>query len=543
MNASAARSGAPRGADAVRWAAAFWASVGLVLTATDARAWPERDAPDRAQVADLRAKFPRAAVLFEQGEASAHAGSLDDALRSFRQGRSEDPIHAGLFWRRECETLTSLGRHDEAKTACWNAVQEQRSPSTIAATVRALVTGPAAPTFDEVHQALTLLLLERRDSPVDPPQLVAARCNIAESIGDGIMLQHCANDLERISPDYPPTMAARATLDAQCPPWRFWLGWLAIAAACVVTLADWLRRLARRRAMRVPSAGAIVAAVLVSFATFSATARADLPPAPPGALLSDWAIDDKDPEGHVPSQKDMNADPLQAGYWLQDLIMKAELATKHGDHQAAIKYYRAMFKAVPERATALTRLCSEYEAVGDLNEAINACGTALMLDGVIINDYAHFVRLLLRKPGALGPKDVAAATNVINHLKDTVSGKGAAYELECELGVRTSDVEQLKECTTALAATAPSDPKTISYEWALAMLQSKFSRARELLAQAKVVGTTDESLKNMELAVDAGDRQERRWAALTALGAMLLLVGLVYGIVTVGRRRAIQASA
>jgi len=75
-------------------------------------------------------------------------------------------------------------------------------------------------------------------------------------------------------------------------------------------------------------------------------------------------------------------------------------------------------QAVPDKPVALIRLCAEYEAVNDLTAAINSCGLALMLDGVSIKDYAHFVQLLLSKPEPLGPKDVAAATNVINHLRN-----------------------------------------------------------------------------------------------------------------------------
>jgi hypothetical protein len=520
------------------------ATATQALAATSAAAaWPVRDPPDAARVAEMHANRPQAADLLEKGEALAAAGSLEEALRVFRDGHSQDVVDAGFFSRRECETLTALGRHDEAKIACWQSLQEMRVPQGIVATTRALVTGPAPPTFDEIHQALMLVLVERSKSLFEQPRLAEAMCDVAESIGDGVMLQHCTEDLERLAPDYAPTKRARALLDAPCPNWRFWLGWLAIAGACVVTLADALRRFARRRSIGIRGAGTAAMVVLTSLAAFSKTARADLPPAPPGAMLSDWSVDDHDPEAHVPTPKQMNENPLQAGYWVQDVIMKAQLATKHGDHPAAIKYYRALFKAVPDKAISLVRLCAEYEAVDDLNAAINSCGLALMLDGVSINDYAHFVRLLLVKPGPLTPKDVAAATNVINHLKEDVAGKSAGYQLECELGVRVGDVPMLKECTTALAVSAPGDQKTLSFEWALAMQQSQYGRARTLLAQVKAAGASDESVKNMELALDAGDRHQRKWLAVTAGGTLLFIVGLAYGFVIMARRRQVAATA
>jgi tetratricopeptide (TPR) repeat protein len=524
--------------------AAVATATAILVSASAAAAGPLRDAPEAARVAAMHVHYPQAAEQLEKGEALAAAGSLEEALQAFREGHAQDPVDAGIFWRRECETLTALGRHDEAKTACWNSLQELRVPQTIVATTRALVTGPTPPSYNEIHQALTLILVERSKSLFEQPRLAEAMCDVAESIGDGVMLQHCTEELERMAPDYPPTKHARAVLDAPCPPWRFWLGWLAIAGACIATLADAGRRFARKRALGIGGAGTAAAIVLASLALLPRTARADLPPAPPGTMMSNWAVDDHDPEAHVPSLKEMNADPLQAGYWVQDVLTKAQLATKHGDHQAAIKYYRALFKAVPDKPIALLRLCAEYEAVNDLNGAINSCGLALMMDGVTIRDYAHFVQLLLSRPGPLSPKDVAAATNVINHLKDDKDNiaKSAGYQLECELGVRIGDVDKLKECTAALATSAPGDQKTLSFEWALAMQQSQFGRARAILAQVKAAGASDESIKNMQTALDAGDRQQRKWLAVTAAGTLLFLVGVAYAV-TMARRRQVPATA
>ena len=47
-----------------------------------------------------------------------------------------------------------------------------------------------------------------------------------------------------------------------------------------------------------------------------------------------------------PKQRDGN--PLEFGYFVQDLLAKAEIATKKQDHQAAIRYYRALAIGVPD---------------------------------------------------------------------------------------------------------------------------------------------------------------------------------------------------
>ena len=123
----------------------------------------------------------------------------------------------------------------------WNGKHAECKPS-ILATVRAGVVGSTPPSFDDVGQALYLLRLQHHKIAETPPRMAAAMCAVAESIGDGNMLQRCTEDLERTAPQYPPTLQARAALNAVCPPARFWAGWLAIALACAVTAVDALRR-------------------------------------------------------------------------------------------------------------------------------------------------------------------------------------------------------------------------------------------------------------------------------------------------------------
>jgi tetratricopeptide (TPR) repeat protein len=525
------------------WAAALAAGL-LVAAPAQAASGPERDAPDAARVAAISLQAPHAAELLQQGEGLAARGSLEEALRVFRQGRAEDPVDAGFFLRRECETLTTLGRRDEAKVACWSSLQNERTPATIAATVRALVAGPQVPSFGDVGQALLLLRVERSKSLAPQPRLIAAMCDVAESIGDANMLQRCTEDLERVAPQYPPAARARAALDAMCPPWRFWTGWLAIALACAITLADAVRRLLRRsRTGRGPARAAAAVLVLLSLGGRVGPARAELPPAPPQALLSEWAVDDKDPEAHVPPPEQFNRDPLQGGYWLQDILLKADLASKHGDHEAAIKYYRALFKAVPTKATSLSRLCTEYELVGDLASATAACAQALTLDGLTVNDYVHYVHLMLRKPGPLSPTETLAVSNVIQHMRENDVGAEAADTLDCELAVRVSDTPRLKTCTAALVAKDPSNPKTIAFAWALAMQQSDYRQARRLLDQAKAAGMGDDRIKAMEQSIDEGEAHERKWLTIGAVGALVLAAGVVFMVLLAGRRRNVPAPA
>ena len=181
------------------------------------------------------------------------------------------------------------------------------------------------------------------------------------------MLQHCANELERIAPDAAPTRKAQAALAARCPPWRFWAGWLAIAAVALATAVDAWRRRTRIAASRLRSAGTVVALVAAAWLAFPATARAD-----GERRLSKWPVSDQDPESSVPTAKQLQTDPLEGGYWLQDVATKAELASKRGDHKAAVKFYQAMLKAVPNRAISMIKMCKEFEEMGDFNNAVNS---------------------------------------------------------------------------------------------------------------------------------------------------------------------------
>ena len=81
---------------------------------------------------------------------------------------------------------------------------------------------------------------------------------------------------------------------------------------------------------------------------------------PASGWLSKWHVDREHPEANSPTVKDRNADPLEFGYWLQDLVWKAERAAKSGDHALAAKLYMALATAVPDRAIALLLLaCQE----------------------------------------------------------------------------------------------------------------------------------------------------------------------------------------
>jgi tetratricopeptide (TPR) repeat protein len=515
---------------------------GSLATASSARALG-RTAADANEVAILRQRSPQAAELLERGEARALAGAIDEADALFKQGEVAYP-NGSILWRRDCEMLSALGRREEAVHACNVATESSRSLENLRAVVRALVTGPEPPKSMDLFVALTLEDSQRRKSQGQAPVLAAIDCDIAESVGDGTMLQECTKELETLAPNSPDTQRALALLAGRCPPWRFWTGWTLIAGAAVGTAWHAAAGSRRRRRLAGPiAAGAIVLAALSSPAGVARAQGADpaAQPAIPSGWLSKWPVNDDDPASSIPSSKERDADPLQFGYWIQDLIMKAEHASKRGDHAQSAKFWSALEVAVPDRAVSFTKACDEYEAAGDTDKAIDACGQALLRDGLTVKDYTHFVHVVIDKPGPISPKETAALGQVLDHMKADDAGRAAAVELECEVGVRTSNVRQLKECTTALTATAPDDAKTISYRWALAVLENRFTEARTLIAQAKAKGVEGPGLDNMERTTSEGARHYwTRLALWLACFALILGATGLAGRALASRRRAPQ---
>ena len=519
--------------------AAFVASAFAVCAASEAAAAPSGGPLDEQELGTMRERSPHALELLERGRALAASGALSDADAVYRRGEAEYP-DGSLLFRADCEVWTKLGRRKQAVEACASALERMHSNANVLALVRALVEGPIPPTTTELFQALSITTAERDKAPggVTP---AAATCIIAEAIGDGVMLQQCAEELERRDPEDPETQRARDALAARCPPWRFWTGWLAITTAALATLAHALWRRVRRLpgGTKRAAAAALATTLLV---VLPGSAHADEPPPAPTAhvWLSKLPIDDAHPESSVPSDAEKNADPLQFGYWLQDLALKADLAAGRGDHAAAARFYGALALAVPDRAVAFVKMCEQYEALGNRDKAINSCGDALLRDGVTVDDYVHFVHLVLSKPGRLSDKETAALAAVLRHMRDDPAGRQTVDDLECEVGVRTSNVAQLEECTAALSVRAPQDPKTISYLWAMALEEGQLDEAARLVDQARAAGVPPESVDSMRQAT-AARASRHRLTLLLALASIALLLGAAAVVGrALGRRRGMR---
>ena len=509
--------------------ATFVVTTALAVVTTNARAdGPKRHKVDEQEMTNERVLRPHVAELIEQGEAALRGNELARAADLFHRASLESP-HGSLAYRRECQTLTSLGRRAEAIRVCNRATANQGSAMDLRALVGAIVSAPPTPTelanaFGFAKRARDVMTLE--------PFGYAAQCDIARRLGDPDMLNQCLEELRRVAPDHYETRRVEAIAAAIRHPWRYAFGWAAVGAVFIGTLvhAVWrsLRRIRPSSSAIAPLVGALV--FLCAPTLRAADAPNDQPR--PGSL-SQWQVNDADPVASVPTHEQRDANPLEYGYFIMDLSDRADQAAKRGDHAAAVKYWLALAKAVPDRSVGFTRACDEYEALGEWDKAVGACKAALYKEGIVVKDYARFVALVLQKKAPLEVAEVQDLDKILDHLRKMESGRAVVDELNCDIGVRLGSVERLESCTAALASTAPDHPRTVYFQWTLALLQKRYADARLLVLRAKATGTSAERVQQMEKATTAASsvwfRMKRRWPI--ALGGILMaLTGVVFWV-------------
>ena len=259
-------------------------------------------------------------------------------------------------------------------------------------------------------------------------------------------------------------------------------------------------------------------------------------------LSTQFHINHADPESTVPTEAEKNAKPLEFGYYLQDLIAFAMAADKSGDHLGAARYYRAFAKAVPDESIAFQKLCESLQKAGQREEAMAACREALGRPGIDVNDYARYATLVLAKQGPLTKDELEDLNTIVEHLRKEPGTRAAGIHIQCELAMHNSDVAVLQQCSGELAAIAPDDPKTISFQWAAAMRAGNGAEARRLIERARVNGMKAAGLQKMEKATDALDSGFGR-RALKAGVVVVSVFGAVLLALVLWRRRGPRPAA
>ena len=263
------------------------------------------------------------------------------------------------------------------------------------------------------------------------------------------------------------------------------------------------------------------------------------------------AIDDAHHENNVPNAELAMKPPLQMGYLVMQFIQRGREASVQGDYPRAVRYYRALVKAMPERAPAYSMLCGAYEGIGDLGSALDACRAALGKPGVTLNDNVHFVQLLLRKETALEPKDVEDIDAVLGHIsKELSSDQTAAItvaELQCSLATRQEDAARLEACSSKLNQLAPKDPRSVTYAFARALQKKDIAAAEAVITRGQRLGMPVEATERMQASLERARDSEsplqgwlKRWGLIG--GLTVLLTGGVLGIGVSRRKRPLDGA-
>lgn len=458
---------------------------------------------DQDDLVWMKSASPEAAAALLKGEELAQEGAsradLERAAALFRDA-STGARASALAARRYCEALTALGRHDEAISACDEAMARGGKVPDLRAAVGALMSGPNAPTVSEAGRAL---YFARRATEILPeePWGYAAQCDVAEKLGDTEMLTECTIALSRLAPLSPDTRRAQSALASARPGVFVVVGWIAALFVVVGTLAHAARRAFFRARSSVRTASTMIALLAFSVPEAVHAETTDLArerPVVPGHL-SKYPIDEVNPESSVPAPEQRDHDPLEYGYFLMDLGDAAEQAAKHGDHAKAARFYRAIVKAVPDAAVGYRKACEQSEAASDGANAKSLCAAALTQKDAVLGDYSHYARIVFAASN-LDPSDVQNLDAVIRHLKAEKASATVAWDIECNLGVRLGDVKRLEECTVPWAAVAPSEPKIIFYRWVLALHQKDYRAAMGFIAQAKAAKVARARVLHMEQA-------------------------------------------
>jgi tetratricopeptide (TPR) repeat protein len=434
---------------------------------------------------------PQVAAQIERGEAALAANNFAAAADLFQKAVAGSP-HSALPRRRLCIAQLAQGRRAEAIQSCQAAAANLGSAIDFRALVGALMSAP--PTPAELAAALgyaqrAIQLMDRE------PYGYAAQCDIMRRLGDTEMLTQCLDDLQRVAPHIAETTRAQALVAGLRTPVRTALIWGGLALVTLLTALHALRARLRR-----PSLALILAlATGLSFAPrASRAAESSESPEQSAGGLSKYPVDPKDPSSSIPTPAQRDANPLEYGYFLMDVADQAAKATNRGDHQAAARYWMALYKAVPDRSVSLTKACASYEAAGDIENAIKTCKLALKFDGVLVNDFARFVSVSLKKPGALSAQELTDIDAVIKHLEETGAEHAVVDELNCNVAMKQNDLPRLEACSSSLAARVPDHPQTIYYQWAAAILKGDSTAARRLVERAKFVHSNPQRIEEMQ---------------------------------------------
>jgi tetratricopeptide (TPR) repeat protein len=471
------------------------------------------------------ASAQEAQSLLREAEAARAQGRLQDAATLYARAQSEagpnDPVAARGACSVAIEREQQLEPGISSRELCRKAFDLGSTAEDLANKALSLIAPNEHPTTDELATVALLSEGATRKSPNEPWGFLV-RCEMARRAGSAAELAACREDLLRVAPTHPATLRELARAPVRTSPIVWIFRWLVLLMFTGTIAHAFARRRVRRVGGRAATGatGAAVVCCLLSLLTARPAAAVA-----PMQDLSNIPINDADPEKSIPTLEQQQKDPLEFGYLLQDFLERALAAWKKGDHARAARYYKALTIAAPHAAYGPGKWCQELEALGDFEQAIIACRTAITRGGSTAEDYERFVNVVLKSDKPLPPLEHKELDNVLNHLDQEKADLGTMPALlRCQVGAHYHDVAELETCTARLAKLAPKDQKTILYQWSLAIEKHDSSTANELIRRARDAGMPAAGLVRMEKATSELTRQ--RMGRLVLVGISLVMLVL-----------------
>jgi hypothetical protein len=492
------------------------------------------------------------ATSLREAAQAERSGRLAEASAIYDRVRKASP-NDGDAQRGACEIGLRIAAGPgllsaTALDACHKAFLLTHTPRDTRNKVQALLLEKARPGLDTL--ALASLMADGAIK-VAPDQAWGhlARHDIARRLGRADLLGQSRKVLEPFAAHEPLVRAALGQRVGAPPAW-VWLLRVLVLLGLIGTIAHAAmhRRASAGSAKTHPdqthARPAAVLAVLLSLLVPSrALAAPEGMPTMENGQISPFKIDDAHPDEAVKTLQKSTKDPLQLGYLLQDLGAFADAAVAARDYVRAGRYFHAMGLAVPT-AFGPRMECDSYEKAGDISKAIPACREVLLRHGADVQDYNHFVDVVLKSPTlpALEPDELEG---VIRHLEKEVKGNLPTV-LRCKAALRFEDPAGIARCDQAMKSAPAGDATVISIKWGLAMRRHDEPGARLLLAQAEKAGVGADDVARMRTATDEmPGRRSLRAKVLGGLGLFGVIVAFlgVRLLTSVRRRTASQSAA
>ncbi len=450
----------------------------------------------RAQLAFARASWAEAAELY---------GSLPESDEGSR-----------LPLRRRCQALTALGRREEALATCQRLLRlVVPNAADLQATVGALMLGDGRPTDEDLMAAQQMA---RRAEGIDPDGVWghAARCAIAERVGDRAAAAACGARLRQLAPEH--FLAKRFGDAARSEPSRA-LQLFLLAALGLGTLLTLAHALVTRRRV---ATGAMLAAALVMACPLPAFAQAFGIVEEPatGPLYSGPPSEQQHAaESEVLAFKE-EAKRLQE---LTDKIASAEAAIlERQDWQAGVSTYVEVVTLAPYCGKCWRRLCEGFGYLSEPVEGAHACRQAIASPDNNAWDRAMLVHHLLSGKSEAQPEVRAEARRYADEAVTMAPGERWGYDARCQLALRESDLPRLGACAKKLTELAPDDRKSLSLSFVVALGEQRFDAAEALIDRGEKGGLDAASVRAMRDELRA--RHKGLGRMLPGLIAVLLAV-------------------